>query len=66
MGPVGLQGLQGLAGPAGEGLFSGALAFVEQGQPAPAGYSFIGSFNVNAKDAQGRNFTLRMDVYRRD
>ncbi len=46
-GPTGATGKTGPTGPTGPGLFTGAVLLLQQGAPAPAGYSLFGSEVVN-------------------
>ena len=62
-GPQGPQGIPGATGPQGEGLFAGSLLLLPGGAPAPAGYDYVGSFNLVA--APPRNVSLPIDVYRK-
>jgi hypothetical protein len=67
VGPVGPMGAQGPAGPKGEGLFSGSLLFVEANSPVPAGYTYIGTFDLTpSADSRGRAAMIRVDMYRKN
>jgi len=61
-GPIGPAGPAGPQGPPGESLASGSLLFLATGSPAPTGYAFVGSFELQAGSFPLR---LRVDVYRR-
>ena len=69
-GPAGAQGVpgpQGPAGPAGpqgEGLFSGSMVMVPSGAPVPAGYVFVGTFDL-IPSSGGRSSAIAVDVYRK-
>ena len=69
-GPAGAQGVpgpQGAAGPQGpkgEGLFSGSMLMLAPGTPAPAGYVFIGTYDL-IPSAGGRGSAIAVDVYRK-
>ena len=72
-GPTGPQGVQGVPGPVGltgdkgEGLAAGALMFLAAGAPAPAGYTYVGSFDLTpSDDSRSRGVALRVDMYRRN
>ena len=57
----------GPAGPQGEGLMTGSLLFLPAGSPAPAGYSFIGTFNLQpANTNRGQGSQVQVDGYRRN
>jgi hypothetical protein len=60
VGPPGPMGPQGPQGPAGDGIFTGALIFQPTGNPAPTGYTKLGTSNVALK---GRKDGLMVDVY---
>jgi hypothetical protein len=64
IGPIGPQGPAGPAGPQGEGLFSGSLLMVPSGSPVPAGYSFVGTFDLSPSSGP-RSSALIVDVYRK-
>jgi len=53
-GPTGATGPQGPTGPSGEGLVSGSLLLMPQGQAPPPGYRRLGSFVEEAVDSDGR------------
>jgi Collagen triple helix repeat (20 copies) len=63
-GVPGPQGPEGPQGPRGEGLFSGALLMLPSGSPVPAGYAFVGTFELNPISGP-RSSTLVVDVYRK-
>jgi hypothetical protein len=63
-GPTGPIGPQGPAGPQGEGLFSGSLVMVPSGSPVPAGYVFVGTFDLIPASG-GRSSAIAVDVYRK-
>ena len=65
-GAVGPAGPMGPAGPQGEGLFGGSLLLVPIGAPVPAGYEFIGAFDLApSAGARGRG-TISVDMYRKN
>ncbi|HWI18634.1 MAG TPA: hypothetical protein VNT81_12860 [Vicinamibacterales bacterium] len=64
-GPRGPEGPQGAQGPAGQGLFPGALIFIERGKPVPPGFTFVGSFSQQL-DGTGPGKRLFIDIYRKD
>jgi hypothetical protein len=45
-GPTGPVGPHGPVGPQGEGLISGAYLLLEEGTPAPAGYTYVGKHKL--------------------
>jgi hypothetical protein len=45
-------------------LFSGALLMLPSGSPVPAGYAFVGTFELNPISGP-RSSTLVVDVYRK-
>ena len=63
-GPAGPTGPAGAVGPHGEGLFTGALLFLPEGSESPAGYSFIGKFQMDSVMKGKKN--LVVDIYRRN
>ena len=69
-GPAGQQGVPGPQGPVGPegpqgaGLFSGSMVMVPSGSPVPAGYVFLGTFDL-IPNAGGRGSALVVDVYRK-
>jgi hypothetical protein len=63
-GPAGPAGAQGPAGPKGEGLMAGALLMLGAGSPAPAGYQFVGTFNLVGTNSP--RSVLIVDVYRKN
>lgn len=66
-GPQGVPGPQGAVGPAGPqgpGLFSGSMVMVPVGMPVPAGYVFVGTFDL-IPSAGGRGSAIAVDVYRK-
>jgi hypothetical protein len=78
-GPQGAQGAQGVRGepgplgsagpigPQGEGLFPGSLLMLESGAPAPAGYTYVSTFDMTpASSERGRGVQVRVDVYRKN
>ena len=66
-GPQGLAGLAGPMGPQGEGLFSGSLLMVDSGRPQPAGYVYVGTFDLTPSgDARRRGMLMRIDLYRKN
>ncbi len=75
-GPVGATGSQGIqgpmgppgpTGPQGEGLMSGSLLLLPAGSPAPPGYTFVGTFDLQPSESnRGRGVQLRVDLYRRN
>ena len=48
------DGVDGATGPQGEGLFSGSLLMLPAGSPVPAGYSFVGTFDLRGQVTGGR------------
>jgi len=72
-GPAGSQGPQGPVGPVGptgpqgEGLFFGSLLMLESGSAQPAGYVYVGTFDLAPSgDARGRGALMRIDLYRKN
>src|SRR5438105_7615310 len=49
-GPQGSTGAAGPTGPQGEGLFSGSLLMLESASPRPAGYVYVGTFDLTPSD----------------
>jgi hypothetical protein len=67
MGPPGPIGPKGDKGDPGEGLMSGSLLFLPGGAQAPAGYTYIGPFDLMpSSDSRSRGVVMRVDVYRRN
>jgi len=70
VGPVGSQGSVGPVGPSGpqgEGLFPGSLLMLDGGAPAPAGYTYVGTFDMTPTSSErGRGVQMRVDVYRKN
>jgi hypothetical protein len=75
MGPMGLMGLIGPEGPPGPAV-AGSLLFLPAGVAAPAGYAFVGSYQLemrpivampNKKDESkgGGEVKLGVNVYRK-
>lgn len=74
MGPAGPSGPAGVAGPAGsagpEGppvvMPPGEVLFLLGGSPAPAGYVFVGSYQLQPANIPGpRSVMIRVDMYRK-
>jgi len=69
-GPQGPQrpaGPQGPVGPQGEGLMGGSLLMLPAGSSAPAGYMFVGTFDLAPSGgSRGRPAMMSVDVYRRN
>jgi hypothetical protein len=66
-GPRGATGPVGPIGPQGEGLFSGSLLMLECGAPQPAGYTYIGTFDMSPSgDSRSRTAAMRIDLYRKN
>ena len=65
LGPVGPAGPTGPRGLPGEGLFAGSLLMLDAGSAAPAGYTFVGTFDMVSSDSRGRA-VVRVDVYRKN
>lgn len=66
-GPQGFPGPQGPTGPAGpqgEGVFSGSMVMVPSGAPVPAGYVYVGTFDL-IPSSGGRSAAIAVDVYRK-
>jgi hypothetical protein len=65
-GPTGAVGPQGPVGPQGEGLFPGSLLMLPAGSPAPAGYTFLGTFDLQPSgENRGLMSQYRVDLYQR-
>lgn len=65
-GATGPQGPQGLAGIAGVGLVPGAIIELQQGSPAPAGFTKIGTEQLKITDVTGHPGQIVLDVYRKN
>lgn len=66
-GPAGPQGPAGPTGPQGEGLMPGSLLLLPAGSAAPAGYTFVGRFDLQpSSDNRGRGTQMPVDLYRRN
>ena len=65
-GPAGAPGGPGAIGPQGEGLFPGSMVMIAAGGPAPAGYTFVGTFTLLPTVSSGGRIPLRVDVYRKN
>jgi len=65
-GPVGATGPVGPQGPDGVGLVTGAILQMRQGQPAPAGFTKIGTSNFKYKDLTNHDKTVKLDVYQKN
>jgi Collagen triple helix repeat (20 copies) len=66
-GPQGLAGPGGPMGPQGDGLFYGSLLMVDSGRPQPAGYVYVGTFDLTPSgDARRRGMLMRIDLYRKN
>jgi len=66
-GPQGAVGPVGPVGPQGEGLFSGSLLMLNSGSPQPAGYVYVGTFDLTpSDDARGRGVAMHIDLYRKN
>jgi hypothetical protein len=67
MGPTGPGGPQGPQGPKGDpgDLPSGALVFMLATEPAPAGYTLVGSFDQKLNNEGGQR-TITIRVYRKN
>ena len=65
-GPQGPAGAPGAIGPQGEGLFPGSMVMIAAGGPAPAGYTFVGTFTLLPTVSSGGRTPLRVDVYRKN
>src|SRR5829696_5082255 len=65
-GPAGPTGATGAQGPAGNPalLPAGAMIFILDGQPVPAGFSYVGSFKQNLTDKGAANVVIK--IYRKD
>ncbi len=66
VGPMGPVGPVGPAGPQGEGLMSGSMLMLGVGAPAPAGYTFIGTFELSPPKESGPRTVIKVDVYRKN
>jgi Collagen triple helix repeat (20 copies) len=60
MGPVGPMGLR---GPAGPGLVSGSILTLPATQPAPAGFTLVGTSTIAYVDASNHLKTLQVKYY---
>jgi hypothetical protein len=70
-GPKGDIGATGATGPAGaagaNGLESGMLVMLPAGSPAPAGYTFIGAFDLQPSGSnRGQETMVKVHLYRRN
>jgi hypothetical protein len=66
-GDRGETGATGATGPKGEGLLPGSLLMLAAGSPAPAGYTFVGRFDMQPADTdRGRGSQLQVDMYRKN
>jgi len=66
-GPRGATGPVGPMGPQGEGLFSGSLLMLECGSPQPAGYTYMGTYDMSPSgDSRSRAVAIRIDLYRKN
>jgi hypothetical protein len=78
IGATGAQGVKGdkgdkgekgdtVVGPQGEGLMPGSMLFLAAGTPAPAGYAFVGRFDMQPSVSnRGRGIQIQVDVYRKN
>ena len=48
----------------GDGLMPGSLLMLPSGSLAPAGYTFVGTFNLDPADTNKKTAVVRVDVYR--
>jgi len=65
-GATGPQGSQGPQGPAGIGFVAGAYLQLAQGQPAPAGFTLIGTTTIGYRDAHNKPKSLTVDLYQKN
>jgi len=66
---MGAIGPTGAIGATGDGLMSGALLLLPAGSPAPAGYTFLGTFDLSQQGGnavRGRPASIAVDVYRKN
>jgi len=67
VGPAGPAGPQGPAGASGTGgVAPGTLLFVLEGEPAPAGATYVGSFKQSLNGDRGNNQLVTVRIYRKN
>jgi hypothetical protein len=64
-GPQGPIGPAGPTGPQGEGLFAGSIVMVAAGGTAPAGYTYVGTFDLSPSRPRSGG-AITVDLYRKN
>jgi sugar lactone lactonase YvrE len=65
-GPTGATGPAGPQGPAGIGFVSGGTLLMKQGSAAPAGFTKLGTTQIQYKDLSSKNQVVTLDVYQKN
>ena len=47
-------------------MMTGSMLFLAAGAPAPAGYTFMGRFDLSPSNVKGKPTVMQFDVYRRN